>query len=118
MKTLVLGASVNPSRYAFLATQLLRSFNHEVIAVGKTEGKIGDVTILHDFPKGEKIDTITLYLNPTHQEDYYERILAAHPRRIIFNPGTENETLRKMAEEKGIETDYACTLVLLNTGQY
>ncbi|MBL0310100.1 MAG: CoA-binding protein [Bacteroidetes bacterium] len=118
MKTLVLGASTNSARYSFMATQLLRSKGHEVVAVGKSEGSVGDVPIVHDFPPVKDIDTITLYLNPLHQEKYYDQILNAQPRRIIFNPGAENETLRKMAEEKGILTEIACTLVLLNTGQY
>lgn len=118
MKTLVLGASVNPSRYSYLAIGLLIASHHEIIAVGRHEGIAHGVPIINQFPEGEKIDTITLYLNPKNQETYYQKILSANPRRIIFNPGTENEILRKMAEDKGIKTEYACTLVLLNTGQY
>lgn len=118
MKTLILGASTSPARYSYLALKLLRSHHHEVLAVGKTGGTLEGVTIEKEFPTGEKIDTVTLYLNPEHQKPYYDKIIAAKPRRIIFNPGTENEELKNLAEPNGIETEYACTLVMLNTGQY
>ncbi len=118
MKTLVLGASENPTRYSYIAIQMLQTYHHEVLAVGKREGQVHGIPITTDFPQGEEIDTVTLYLNPQNQERYYDKIIGAKPRRIIFNPGTENETLRKMAEDKGIETDYSCTLVLLSSGQY
>lgn len=118
MKTLVLGASTNTSRYANKAIRLLRAHNHEVVAVGKDEGSVGDVAILHDMPVTDKIDTITMYLNPFNQKDYYQQIMQMKPRRIIFNPGAENSELEKLATENGIATEEACTLVLLNTGQY
>ena len=118
MKTLVLGGSLNPSRYSHRAIKLLRSYQHEVIAVGKDEGKVEQVEILHDFPPNEKIDTITLYLNPERQKAYYGKILKAQPRRIIFNPGAENAELAKLAKQNGIIVEEACTLVMLNTGQY
>lgn len=118
MKTLVLGATTHFDRYANRAIRLLRAFKHEVIGVGIDEGKVGDVEIQHDFPKGEEIDTITMYLNPVRQRQYYDRILNANPRRIIFNPGAENAELEKMASDKGIIVEEACTLVMLNTGQY
>lgn len=118
MKTVVLGASTHPGRYSFLAVNLLRRHKHEVIAVGRDTGTIGDVTIVPTFPEGEGIDTVTMYLNPLHQKGYYNAILAAKPRRIIFNPGAENEELIALANANGIKTEEACTLVLLNTGQY
>ena len=118
MKTLVLGASTDPARYANRAIKLLRAHDHEVVAVGKDEGSVADVNIVHDFPADNKVDTVTLYLNPVKQQSYYQQILNLKPRRIIFNPGTENDELVKLATEKGIETEEACTLVLLNTGQY
>ncbi len=118
MKTLVLGASTNPSRYSFKAIKLLRAYKHEVLAVGRDTGNVDDVTILSSFPENEKIDTVTMYLNPLHQKNYYEKIIAIKPRRIIFNPGAENDELEKLAEQNGIKTEEACTLVLLNTGQY
>ncbi len=118
MKTVVLGASTHPSRYSYLAINLLRKHGHEVVAVGRDKGKVGDVEIMADIPEGDKVDTFTMYLNPAHQKMYYDKIVSAHPRRIIFNPGAENEELVKLANQSGIKTEYACTLVLLNTGQY
>lgn len=118
MKTVVLGASVHPSRYSFLAVNLLRKHGHQVIAVGRDTGQVADVAIQKEIPAERDIDTFTMYLNPAHQKMYYDKILAAHPRRIIFNPGAENPELVKLANEQGIKTEEACTLVLLNTGQY
>lgn len=118
MKTLVLGASTHPSRYSFIAINDLLENGHEVVAVGKDDGEVNGVKIKHDFPKDEVIDTVTMYLNPLRQKDYYDRILHLKPRRIIFNPGAENPELEKLAFEKGIQTENACTLVLLSTGQY
>jgi uncharacterized protein len=118
MKTLVLGASVHPSRYSFLAIRELREHNHEVVAVGRDTGTVDGVHIVHEFPKGNGIDTITLYLNRNNQKEYYEKIIALKPRRLIFNPGAENAELEKLARESGIQTENSCTLVLLNSGQY
>ena len=117
-KTLVLGASENPSRYSFLAVNKLRSYGHPVVAIGNKQGQIGDTSIVTGQPAEAGIDTVTLYLNPQLQKQYYDYILSLKPRRIIFNPGTENEELETLANEKGIETFEACTLVLLGTGQY
>jgi predicted CoA-binding protein len=117
MTTLVLGASTNPSRYSYKAIRLLRSYKHKVVAVGLSGGEVDDVVIMKDFPK-EPFDTLTMYLSPAHQHEYYQRIIEAKPRRIIFNPGAENEELKQLAEQNGIATEDACTLVLLNTGQY
>lgn len=117
-KTLVLGASTNPSRYSYFAINRLSAYKHPVVAVGRRAGKIGDVDIVTDTPDIEGLDTITLYLNPTNQKPYYDYILSLQPKRIIFNPGTENYELKKMALEKGIKPMDACTLVMLSTGQY
>jgi predicted CoA-binding protein len=117
-KTLVLGASPDPSRYSYLAVNRLRNKGHDVIAIGKRFGKIDDVEInLSPLPV-ESLDTVTLYLNPHNQRSYYDYIFSLHPRRIIFNPGAENEELANLAKEKGILTQEACTLVLLSTEQY
>ena len=118
MKTLVLGASTHSYRYSNKAINLLRAHKHEVIAVGRDTGKVADVIIQSSFPENEKIDTVTMYLSPQHQQGYYDNIIATKPRRIIFNPGAENAELEKLAEQNGIKTEEACTLVLLNTGQY
>jgi len=117
-KTLVLGASDNPSRYSYLAVQRLRSHGHPVVAIGRRNTKVADVNITKDKEPIPEIDTVTLYLNPSRQQEYYDYILSLNPKRIIFNPGTENDDLARMAKEKNIGTIEACTLVLLSTGQY
>jgi predicted CoA-binding protein len=117
-KTLVLGASENPSRYSYLALNKLLSKGHGVVAIGKRAGTVSGVTINTDQVASEDIETVTLYLNPDHQKPYYDYILSLKPRRIIFNPGTENEELEELAAKAGITPVEACTLVLLSTGQY
>ena len=117
-KTLVLGASPNPSRYSNIAVNRLTSYGHEVVPVGVREGEIADIEIIKGRPEVEGIDTVTLYLNPKRQVEYYDYILGLHPKRIIFNPGTENPELSRLAREKGIETEVACTLVQLSIGAY
>lgn len=117
-KTLVLGASTNPTRYSFLAINQLLSNKHEVIAVGNKKGTVATVEIELGLPEAKDVDTVTLYLNPSNQKPYYDYILAVKPKRIIFNPGTENDELAELAENAGIKTIEACTLVLLSTGQY
>ena len=117
-KTLVLGASDNPSRYSYLAIQRLRRQGHPVVAVGRKDTKVADVPVGKEKLFFPDIDTVTLYLNPSHQEEYYDYILSLHPKRIIFNPGTENEILEELAHQKGISTLTACTLVMLSTNQY
>jgi len=117
-KTLVLGASDNPSRYSYLAIQRLRSHQHPVVAVGRKITQVADVMVEKEKKEFRDIDTITLYLNPQHQQEFYDYILSLKPKRIIFNPGAENEELAGLAEEKGIKTIEACTLVMLSTNQY
>jgi len=117
-KTVVLGASQNPSRYSYLALRKLSAHNHPVIAVGRREGKVGDITIHKEHVVESDVDTVTLYLNPGNQVQYYDYILDLHPKRIIFNPGTENEELIEKARENNIEPFIGCTLVMLSTGQY
>lgn len=118
-KTLIAGASPNPSRYAFKAAQMLSRYGHEFIPVGLKKGEVLGRPILNEWPESiPDLDTVTLYIGSDHQKPVYEKILRLKPRRIIFNPGTENSELAALAREAGIETDYACTLVLLSTGQY
>jgi predicted CoA-binding protein len=117
-KTLVLGASENPSRYSYLALQRLQSHQHPVVAIGKRKGFVGNVTIETEKKEWEDVDTVTLYLNPMHQEQYYDYIISLKPKRIIFNPGAENDELAKIAASKGIKPLEACTLVMLATGQF
>jgi predicted CoA-binding protein len=117
-KTLVIGASEDPTRYSYLAINNLRKKGHDVEGIGNRPGKVLDVSFGKDKLPFTDIDTVTLYINPTRQPEYYDYILSLNPRRIIFNPGTENPELERMAEAKGIETMEACTLVLLTTGQF
>lgn len=118
MKTLVIGASVNPERYSNKAIQLLKANGHQVVAIGNREGIAHGIQITKIKESYTDIDTVTLYINPRIQSEYYQYILDLHPRRIIFNPGTENPELSGLAEENGILTENACTLVLLNLKQF
>lgn len=117
-KTLVLGASDNPSRYSFLAINRLRNYGHDVVAIGKKLTTVADVSVETEKKPINDIDTVTVYLNPLHQKEYYDYILSLKPKRIIFNPGAENEELYDLAKASNIQPLEACTLVLLNTGQY
>jgi predicted CoA-binding protein len=117
-KTLVLGASDNPSRYSYLAIQKLRNHDHPVVAIGSRKTKVGDVEINTTKDSANDINTVTMYLNPSHQKEYYDYILSLNPKRIIFNPGAENDELASLAKEKNIPSMHACTLVLLSTNQY
>jgi predicted CoA-binding protein len=117
-KTLVLGASDNPARYSYLAIQRLRRHGHPVVAIGRKLTSLGDVTIDKEKKEFDNVDTITLYLNRFHQKEYYDYILSLHPKRIIFNPGAENEELKALASANKIQPIEACTLVLLSTHQY
>ena len=117
-KTLIIGASEKPERYANKAFHSLKNHQHEVAMIGNKEGVIDGVSIQKGNPLFNNIDTITLYLNPKNQEAYYDYILSLKPKRIIFNPGTENVELQEIAKKQGIEIQEACTLVLLSINQY
>lgn len=117
-KTLVLGASENPDRYSNMAIRRLLNHQHEVVAIGNREGKVLEVSIEKEPKAWSEIHTITLYLNPKNQIPYYDYMLSLKPKRIIFNPGTENEAFTLQAQHQGIETLEACTLVMLASGQY
>lgn len=117
-KTLVLGASPNSGRYSYLAIERLRKLKHPVVGIGKRQGKVADVEINIDKPDIDDIDTVTLYMSASNQKQFYDYILSLHPKRIIFNPGAENDELSQLAVSKGIQTIEACTLVILSTGQY
>jgi predicted CoA-binding protein len=117
-KTLVFGASDKPHRYSYLAMKSLLAKGHEVIGIGKHNGTVADVEIETEQQPYENIDTVTLYINPAHQKEYYDYILSLKPKRIIFNPGTENPELEELARNNQIEAVEACTLVMLSTGQY
>lgn len=119
-KTLILGATTNSNRYAFEAAKKLTQYQHEIVPVGIKKGEVFGKNILDknaDVSK-EGIDTVTLYVGPRNQSEWYDYILNLNPKRLIFNPGTENPELQELAQKQGIETLYACTLVMLSTNQY
>ena len=116
--TLVLGATENPERYAYKAIRQLRACHIQVIAVGRKEGRVGDVPVLTAIPKGVTVNTVTIYLSSKNQENWQQTILELKPERLIFNPGAENESFATQARQAGIKTEQACTLVLLATGAY
>lgn len=117
-KTLILGASTNPERYAYLAATRLVQQGHTIVNVGAKPGNVAGVDIEMAHEVYSDIHTITLYLSPASQVGYYNYILRTKPKRIIFNPGTENPELEKLARDGGIDVLVACTLVLLASGQY
>ena len=118
MKTLVIGATTNKDRYAYKAIQSLINKSHQVVAIGAKEGMALDVNIETAKLPFTGIDTVTLYLNPKNQEEYYDYIISLKPRRVLFNPGTENPVFYEILKQNNIEFEVACTLVLLATNQY
>ena len=119
-KTVIIGATPNQSRYAFLAAERLRENDIDFIPVGIKKGIVlgQEILDLKTRPDISDVDTLTLYINPSHQDEWYDYFFKLKPKRVIFNPGTENPELEKQLEEKGIEAIEACTLVMLRTGQY
>lgn len=117
-KTLVMGASTDPGRYAYKAIKMLQRYGHPVVAIGKKEDNLDGIKIEKEHVPFNDVDTITLYLNPMNQRQYYDYIVGLNPERVIFNPGTENPELYTLLRENGIEVEVACTLVMLSTSQY
>jgi predicted CoA-binding protein len=117
-KTLIIGASNNPERYAYKAADRLLNHGHEIEMLGLRNDSIFGKTIDTDRKQYLGIDTVTLYIGPQRQPDYYEYILSLQPKRVIFNPGTENEEFEDLLTKNNIIAEEACTLVLLGTGQY
>lgn len=119
-KTVVLGSTPNPARYAYIAAHMLRDYKHEIVPVGIKKGELAGKEILNlrEKPEIEDVDTVTLYVGTRNLPEWYDYILSLAPKRIIFNPGTENQELVKRAKDKGIEVVYGCTLVMLRSGHY
>lgn len=117
-KTVVIGASDKPERYAYMATMSLQKHAHEVIPVGLREGEINGIRILKGQPPVSDVDTVSLYVGPQNQPYWQDYILSLKPKRVIFNPGTENPEFEAQLEKAGIEPLEACTLVLLSIGSY
>ena len=118
MKVLVLGASMNEDRYSNRAIKKLMAHGFEVVALGNKEGEVDGVEIKKELYPFENIHTITLYLNPQNQKAYYDYILSLKPKRVIFNPGTENAELQELLKQNNIEFEEACTLVMLGMGVF
>ncbi|MBV6643685.1 MAG: CoA-binding protein [Cyclobacteriaceae bacterium] len=118
--TVIIGATPNPTRYAYFAAQRLNQHDHPIIPVGIKKGQVEKIDILdlRSRPSLSNVDTVTMYINPTHQVEWEDYILSLNPKRIIFNPGTENPSFAARANKRGIETLNACTLVMLSTGTY
>jgi hypothetical protein len=117
-KTLVIGASTNPDRYSYKAINYLQRYNHEVVAIAQKNGEVNGLEFLTGFPEIGDIDTVALYINKEIQKGYYDYILSLRPKRIIFNPGTENSELEEMASCNDIEPVQGCVLVMLTAGLY
>ncbi|HEX5169440.1 MAG TPA: CoA-binding protein [Cyclobacteriaceae bacterium] len=119
-KTVIVGATPNQSRYAYLAAGMLTEYGHEIVPLGIRKGEVFGKEILdiRTKPVIKDVDTITIYLSPVHQPEWYEYLLGLKPKRIIFNPGTENDEFERLVEGKGIEGTEACTLVLLRSRQF
>ena len=116
--TLIIGASNNPSRYSYKAAHSLIAKGFDIIPFGVKKGKVADIQMLNEWNPNWEIDTVTLYINSKLQDQCKEAIIALNPRRVIFNPGTENVSFYPMLKENGIEFEEACTLVLLSMNQY
>lgn len=117
-KTLVLGASLNPNRYSNIAIKRLIDKKFPAVAIGLKKGNVLGVAIETEKKDFENIDTVTLYLNPERQKEYYDYIISLNPRRVIFNPGAENDEFATILQSKNIIPEVACTLVLLSIDQY
>lgn len=119
-RTAIIGASENPGRYAYLAGKMLTEYGHEIVPIGIQKGKLFGKEILdiRTKPSVADIDTVTLYIGPQRQPEWYDYLLSLKPKRIIFNPGTENTEFEQLAEAKGIEVVEGCTLVMLRSGQF
>ena len=117
-QTLVLGATPNPSRYAYKAIHALKEAGHPVVPVGIKNGSVAGQEIIQGKEQQEGIHTITLYVGPQNQDEWISYIVNNNPQRVIFNPGTENPDLMKVLNEQDIDFEEACTLVLLASNQY
>jgi uncharacterized protein len=119
-KTVIIGATPDRSRYAYLAAQMLLEYDHEIVPVSIKSGEVFGKQILdlRKKPSIENVDTVTMYIGTRHQPEWHDYILGLKPKRIIFNPGTENSLLEQLAEDQGIEAVEGCTLVMLRSRQF
>lgn len=117
-KTLVLGASTNPERFSYQAVRKLKFNNIPVVAVGLREGEIAGVQVEKPFPKFDEIHTVTLYIGPKNLPPFYNYVLSLKPKRVIFNPGTENPEFAGILKQADIEVMHGCTLIMLTNNLY
>ena len=119
-KTVIIGATPDPSRFAYRAAHMLTNYGHTIVPIGLKKGQVAgeEIQDIRQQPQVEDVDTVTLYVNPTNQQPWYDYLLQLSPNRIIFNPGTENPELAKKAEAQGIEAVNHCTLVMLQAGVF
>ena len=118
LKTLVIGASTNPSRYSYKVVTILKGKNIPVVPMGPNQGKIESIEIVSPLKPQENIHTVSLYIRPILQEEYFDFVISLEPKRVLFNPGTENHRFNKLLDKKNIFWENACSLVLLSTNQY
>jgi len=116
--TLVIGASTKPWRYSCKAIKSLRNHKHPVLTIELQKGIIDDVVITKELPAGKNVDTVTMYIGAERQKPYYDFLVMLNPRRVIFNPGAENQELSDLLSKNAIEVIEECTLIMLETGQY
>jgi predicted CoA-binding protein len=117
-KTLLIGASPNKNRFSYKAVELMSQYGIEVIPIGVRAGKIAGNNIIMGFPVIKSIHTITLYISQQHQKLYYDYIISLKPKRIIFNPGSENPEFELILEREKIKFSYSCTLLMIVKGEY
>lgn len=118
MTTLVVGASENPERYSFKAAHMLKAFGFAFLLYGPRKGAAAGQPIETTLPPKGSVHTLTLYISPLQQQGLISALLALEPQRVIFNPGTENSDFESALKQAGIAFEQACTLVMLQTGQY
>lgn len=119
-KTVIIGSNRSPLKYPQQAASMLQDANVEFVPIGVVSGAVlgREIINIYDHPKVDQVHTITLYINPSKQKQWFDYMLSLEPKRIIFNPGTENQEFKTLAESKGIECLYACTLVMLSIGDF
>ncbi len=119
-KTVIIGATTNTGRYAYMAAERLSGASVEFVPVGIKKGTVFGQPILpiKEKPMVNDVHTVTMYIGPQNQPKWYAYILSLNPKRIVFNPGTENDEFQNLARQRNIEIVQGCTLVMLGVGTY
>jgi len=116
--SLVIGGSIKPERYSNKAIRKLIDYGHKVYSIGLRPGEVEGVSIQQGKPEFKDIDTVTMYIGPAHQSEYFNYIINLSPKRVIFNPGTENKEFAETLKANDIEVVEHCTLVMLDYGLF